>query len=52
MYKTAVSLYRKLSLRLKKSVLYVYFELSFIQRVDTDTEYEEMKEIQLIERVN
>lgn len=37
---------------IEKQVLYVYFEISFIQPVDTDTEYEEMKEIQLIERVN
>ena len=43
---------QEIEFEIEKTVLYVYFEISFIQRVDTDTEYEEMKEIQLIERVN
>ena len=42
---------QEIEFEIEKTVLYVYFEISFIQRVDTDTEYEEMKEIQLIERV-
>ena len=43
---------QEIEFEIEKTVLYVYFEISFIQRVDTDTEYEEMKEIQLIVRVN
>ena len=42
---------QEIEFEIEKTVLYVYFEISFIQRIDTDTEYEEMKEIQLIERV-
>lgn len=37
---------------IEKTVLYVYFEISFIQTVDRDTKAEDMKEIVLTERVN
>lgn len=37
---------------IEKTVLYVYFEISFIQVVDRDTKTEGMKEIVLTERVN
>lgn len=37
---------------IEKTVLYVYFEISFIQAVDGDTKIEGMKEIVLTERVN
>lgn len=32
---------------IEKQVLYAYFDISFIQPVDTDTEYEEMGNIQI-----
>lgn len=37
---------------IEKAVLYVCFEISFIQAVDRDTKTEDMKEIVLTERVN
>lgn len=37
---------------IEKQVLYVYFEISFIQAVDGDIKIEDIKEIVLTERVN
>lgn len=37
---------------IEKTVLYIYFEISFIQTVDRDTKTEDMKEIVFTERVN
>lgn len=38
---------QEIEFEVEKTVLYVYFDLSFIQRVDTDSEYEEMANLQI-----
>ena len=38
---------QEIEFEVEKTVLYVYFDLSFIQRVDTDSEYEEMADLQI-----
>lgn len=38
---------QEIEFEVETTVLYVYFDLSFIQRVDTDSEYEEMADLQI-----
>lgn len=41
----------EIEFEIEKTVLYVYFEISLIQAVDKMEEFEEMNELQIIERV-
>lgn len=42
---------QEIEFEIEKKTLYVYFEITFIQPVDTDIVYDEMSEMQFIERV-
>jgi hypothetical protein len=37
----------EIEFEVEKTVLYVYFDLSFIQAVDTDEEYEQMENLNM-----